>query len=284
MSWHPRVNPLIVALISLTLLLAGGNFWSVASAAKGHHHSSAQNLHLIHPGYFTVCSDTTYPPMEYGNPNHPGQYIGADVDLANALAHAMGLKGAIIVSHVFDTIIPAMLDRHLCDAIMSSMSNTPARRKLVTFVNYMRAEEAIVVRRKSSIHANGYQGLCGHSVSVESGTTELFGLEAANAHCVHKITIRSFTEDTAAYEAFAAGHVEAYTTDYPVAALYVKKSPGMFRLAGRPFVATGPYGIALPKSAHALKHALEMALRKIRANGEYMRILRKWGIAAAALK
>jgi polar amino acid transport system substrate-binding protein len=211
-----------------------------------------------------------------------GQYVGADIDLAEALARAMGLRGAVIVNNSFDTIQPALF-RHKFDVIMSSMSDTPARRQKIAFVDYMRGDEAIVVRKSSGIHANSYAGMCGHSVSVESATTELDGLNAANAHCAKKINIKQFKFDTDAFQAFMSGHADAYTGDYVVAAQYVASHPAALRLAGKSFSAGGPYGIGLLKTNHALKAALTRALASIKASGKYMQILKKWNIAAAAL-
>src|SRR5437588_4502719 len=100
-------------------------------------HATAPKYHLKNPGYLTVGSDTTYPPQESIDPSSH-QAVGADVDLANALAKAMGLKGAKIVTQTFSTIIPA-LQRGNYDVIMSSMNDTPDRRKQISFVDYMRA-------------------------------------------------------------------------------------------------------------------------------------------------
>jgi polar amino acid transport system substrate-binding protein len=211
-----------------------------------------------------------------------GQYVGADIDLAQALAKAMGLKGAKIVNNSFNTIQPALF-RHKFDVIMSSMSDTPARRKKIAFVDYMRGDEAIVVRKSSSIHANSYAGMCGHTVSVESATTELDGLNAANAHCAKKINIKQYTYDTDAFQALMSGHADAYTGDYVVAAQYVKSHAGVLRLAGKTFSAGGPYGIGLLKSNSALKAALARALAKIRSNGQYAAILKKWNVGKASL-
>jgi polar amino acid transport system substrate-binding protein len=243
--------------------------------------SAGNSLHLIRPGYLTVGSDTTYPPMESVD-KRTGKYVGADIDLAIALARAMGLRGATIINNSFNTIIPALFRRKF-DIIMSSMSDTSARRLKIAFVDYMRGDEAIVVHASSSIHANSYAGVCGLSVSVESATTELDGLNAANQHCAKKITIKQFAADTDAFQAFISGHADAYTGDYVVAAQYVKAHPGALRLAGKSFSAGGPYGIGLLKSNPALKAALTRALSKVKANGQYMAILKKWSITGAAL-
>jgi len=273
-------KPALLVALAFPILTAGPGY---ARAARVGHAPATWGaaLNLVHPGYLTVGSDTTYPPME--SSSGPGKFVGADVDLAKALAHAMGLKGAIIVDNTFDTIIPAMTTRHKYDVIMSSMNDTPERARVIGFVDYMQSSEGIVVRANGSIHANSYGGMCGHVIAVESATTEYAGIMQANKSCGKKIAIKNFTKDNDAFQAFASGHAEAYTGDLPVALLYVKTHRGTFRLAGRPFATGQKYGIGLTKNAMGLHQALVKALHKIRANGQYMKILRRWGVAAAAL-
>lgn len=289
---HKRfsLTPLAAGIFTATLILSGCGSSTSTSSTKatpvqksGGATGATQSLGLVTPNILTVCSDTSYPPMESSDPNNPGHYIGADVDLANALAKQMHLSSAKIVNTSFDSIIPA-LDAKRCDVIMSSMSDTPQRAKVINFVDYMVGEEAILVNKSSPIHASSYSGLCGKTVAVERGTTELDGLNKANSTCGTKIHLLPFTEDTAAYEAFAVGHADAYTGDVPVVGAYVKKNPTKYRLAGTPINLHEPYGIAIRKSNAALKSALQSALHGVMANGEYMRILTKWGVAAAAIK
>lgn len=277
--WRPAA---IVLAALLALGIAAGPRALAASAAA--HRPASARPKLIHAGYLTVGSDTTYPPMESSNIQHPGQYGGADIDLAGALAHAMGLKGARIVSTSFNSIIAA-LQRKNFDVIMSSMNDTPERRKQITFVDYMhlKSGEAILVNANSSIHASNYSGLCGDTVSVESGTVELDGLNAANKSCKKKMTIKSYTADTDAFQAFAAHHSDAYTTDFPVALYYLKQHSGAIRLAGKTFGTGGYYGIGVLKSNPGLKHALQTALTKIRKSGQYQKILAHWGLSSTAL-
>lgn len=270
----------IAATLSVGALLSATGIPRVHAA---HHVSRLPSAMVIKAGYLTVGSDTTYPPMESKDPSSL-KFVGADVDLANALAHAMGLRGAIIVTNTFDTLIPVMVSRHKFDVIMSSMNDRPDRRKLgVNFVDYMRASESILVKKSSSIHTNNYSGICGHTIAVERGTTEQDGINATNQHCKNKITIKLFAQDSDAYNAFAAGHAEAYSSDYPVIAKYVSSHRGQYRAAGKTFGATGQYGIAIPKTNSALYAAVKRAYHKIRANGQYKQILKRWNVQAAAL-
>ncbi len=267
------------AAVSLAFSMLGASSVGATGRVAGHS-ATASQLTLKHAGYLTVGSDTTYPPMESINPS-THKAVGADVDLANALAHAMHLHGAIIVTTAFDTIIPS-LNRGNFDIVMSSLSDTAERRKQIAFVDYMRANEGIVVKKSSSIHGDSYHAVCGLSVSVQSGTTEFMGMQDANKHCAKKINIKGYVQDTAAYQAFASGHADAYTSDLPVCAYYIKGSSAL-RLAGKTFGAGGDYGIGVPYHNKGLITALKAALKVIRANGQYSRILNKWGVNGASL-
>jgi polar amino acid transport system substrate-binding protein len=153
----------------------------------------------------------------------------------------------------------------------------------VNFVDYMRASESILVKTSSPIHANSYSGLCGRTVSVERGTTEQDGMTLANKKCKNKITIKLYAQDSDAYNAFASGHADAYTSDFPVIVQYVRSHKGQYRTAGAAFGASEDYGIAVPKKNTALFTSLKHAYAKIRANGQYKKILKRWNVEGAAL-
>jgi polar amino acid transport system substrate-binding protein len=252
-----------------------------ASGQAHQHQSSLKGVHLKNSGYLTVGADTTYPPMESVDP-HTHQAVGADIDLASALAKAMGLKGAKIVTQTFDSIILA-LGRGNFDVIMSAMNDTPAREKQISFIDYMRAGVDVLVRKSAAVTGSGYAVACGHSIAVETGTTELDGLTAQKPHCKNGLTIKPYSADTAAFQAFASGHTDMYSGDYVVCALYVKTHASAIKLAEKPFAASEDYGIGLSKKATALRAALSAALAKIQADGHYAAILKKWGVASAGI-
>lgn len=270
-------------LACLVLAGCGSSSSSSGSATSTPAKPHAAALSLMTPNRLTVGTDPSYPPMESADPSNPSNYIGADPDLAQALAKAMGLRGATLVKGAFDSLITS-LEAKRYDVIMSSMNDTPERAKTVNFVDYMTASEGILVKASNPVHANNYTPFCGKTVTVQRGTTELAGLEATNKTCSSKINILSFQADTDAYQAFAAGHADAYTSDLPVIANYIKLNPGKYREAGKPISAGQNYGIAVRKGNPALVTALRNALAKVRSDGQYTAILKKWGVEGAALK
>src|SRR5262249_14326065 len=127
-------------------------------------------------GKIVFCTDATYPPEEFFQGS---KIAGSDIDFANAVASAMGVK-AEIKNTGFDAIIAALLAKK-CDAIISGMSDTAERRKQVDFVDYLKVGQSIMVKKGNPEHITKLSDLSGKSVSVESGTTNRDYLAAESA-------------------------------------------------------------------------------------------------------
>src|SRR5947208_2745657 len=120
-------------------------------------------------GTLTVAADATYAPNEFIGSN--GKTVeGMDVDLANALATALGLK-VKVVNATFDSIIPGLAS-HKYDLGMSSFTDTKEREKTVDFVTYFSAGTSFYVKASGGPAVAGLADLCGKTVAVEKGTTQ----------------------------------------------------------------------------------------------------------------
>lgn len=225
------------------------------------------------------CSDTTYPPMES---LQGGKAIGADVDIANAIAKFMG-DTAEIKTTGFDVIIPALLAKK-CDAIISALTNTPERAKQVDFADYVTVGMLLMVKKGNPANISDLASLSGKTVAVEAATTEKATLDAQNKTFAKQgkpqITIKIFPKDTNAAIALLAGRVDAYFADATPVLYYMKKNTG-FEVAGKQ-IAAAPEGIATRKG-DPLGPKFKAAIDKLYANGEMQKILAKWGISQFAL-
>lgn len=229
----------------------------------------------------TFCSDTTYPPMES---LQGGKAVGADIDIANALVKTFGAT-ATFKTTVFDAIIPALRAKK-CDAIISSLTNTPERAKQVDFANYVTVGMSIMVKKGNPKHISGLNSLAGLTVAVQTSTTEGDVLKQLNATLKKQgkktVTVKSFPADTNAAAALLAGKVDAYFADATPVLYYIKKSGGKFEAAGKQIQAA-PEGIATRKG-DPLGKQFKTAIAKLYANGTMQKILAKWGLSAFALK
>ncbi len=228
-------------------------------------------------GKIVYCSDITYPPEESYQGTTP---VGSDIDIGTAIAAQMGVK-ADFKNTTFDSIIAALKAKK-CDAIISGMNDTAARRKQVDFTDYLSVGQSLMVKKGNPSHISDLTSLAGKSVSVESGTTNRDFLSAQSAKLVKAgkkaIDIKTFPKDTDAASALKAGRVDAYFGDAPVAVFYASKDKS-FQVAGSP-IAPIPIGIATRKG-DPLTAATQKALNALYANGTIEKIVAKWGMSHA---
>jgi polar amino acid transport system substrate-binding protein len=229
-------------------------------------------------GKIVFCTDATYPPEEYFQ---GGKIVGSDIDIGTGVAKLMGVK-AQFRNTGFDGIIAALLTKR-CDAIISGMNDTAERRKQVDFVDYLKVGQSIMVR-KGTTGISSLESLSGHTVSVESGTTNRDFLAATSKKLVKQgkkaIAIKTFPKDTDAFAALKAGRVDAYYADAPPVAYYAKTDKTVV-VAGHP-INPFPIGIAIRKG-DPLRAATQKAIAQLYANGTMKKIVARWGMAKAVV-
>jgi polar amino acid transport system substrate-binding protein len=233
-------------------------------------------------GTLIVAADATYAPMEFISSDGK-TVVGVDVDLANAIAAAMGIK-AKVVNATFDTIIPGIQAKKY-DLGMSSFTDTKARQKVLDFVTYFTAGTSFYVKAQGGPAINSLADLCGRTVAVERGTTQQDDATAQDAKCKKAgksgVTVSVYPDQNGANLALSSGRAQVGMADSPVAAYIVKQANGQFKLSGKPY-STAPYGIAVPKNSGLAKPVLA-AVKALMANGTYKSILAKWGIQSGAI-
>ena len=233
-------------------------------------------------GTVTVAMDATYPPNEFIAPDGTS-IVGMDADLSNAILQTLGLKPKL-VNATFDTIIPGIVaGKYGMGA--SSFTDTLARQKVVDFVDYFNAGEGFYTKTGSTLTFNGLASLCGHSVAVESGTTEETDAKAQSVKCAAaagpKVTVLTFSTQSEANLAVSSGRADVGFADSPVAAYIVATSNGVFQNSGSS-VNNAPYGLALPKG-NGMANPVAAAVNALIANGVYNQILTKWGVQGGAI-
>jgi polar amino acid transport system substrate-binding protein len=113
--------------------------------------------------------------------------------------------------------------------------------------------------------------LAGKKVGVQLGTTgDIWLTEQTQAEVVR------YDENTLAFQALAAGDVDAAVCDGPTAIDIVKANPEM-NLVVLPGVYTDEnYGIAVRKDRPEVLAAINKGLAAVKASGKYDEIWNKW--------
>jgi polar amino acid transport system substrate-binding protein len=235
-------------------------------------------------GTLGIGSDIAYAPIEFldETTNDP---VGLDVDLANAIAKALGVESKF-ENGGFDGLLPA-LDAERYDAIMSGMTINPERQAVVAFVAYFNAGSGIIVPAGNPDGVKGLDDLCGKKVAVQEGTIQVDTLGTASTKCTDAgkaaLGILKFGSDPEAVQALIAGQADAEIADFPVAAYSAKQSNGALEVLDNQ-IEPAPYGIAVRKSSTALAAALQKAFDQIVADGTYDQILKDWNLEGGKLE
>lgn len=231
-------------------------------------------------GKLVVASDLSYAPMEFVKEGTT-EAIGADVDIADCIADAWGVK-AEVRNTPFDAIIPALTSKQ-ADLIMSSMTASDERKKEVDFVEYFTAGSGILVKKGNPGKIASIADLCGKKVAIQVGTVQIDEAEEQNAKCGDKkITVQTFEQNTDTIQAVGTGRADAALMDFPVAKYGATKVKDT-EVVGEQYN-TGNYGIAVRKDDAEVRTALEATIKAMREKGKYTEILKYWDLEAGALK
>jgi polar amino acid transport system substrate-binding protein len=228
-------------------------------------------------GTLTVAADASYAPDEFLGSNGK-TVVGMDADLSAALAKVMGLKVSV-ANVTFDDIIPGMVaGRYMIGA--SSFTDTKAREKQVSFVDYASVGESFYTLGSGGTKIAGIANICGLTVSVETGTTEQTDASTQSKACVKAgkkpVSVKAFPNQNLANLAVSSGRAQLGFADTPVAVYQVTQSHGKFKLVGGAY-AVSPYGLAIAKSTK-LTPAIKAALVYLIKDGQYGAIFKKWGL------
>jgi polar amino acid transport system substrate-binding protein len=233
-------------------------------------------------GTLSVMTDPTYAPLEFID---GGEMVGSDVDLMNAIGEQLGVK-VEWTRGSFAGIIPGLAaDRF--DASIAGMYISDDKYESVTMVQYANAFDQILVRGDyQGPELNSYESLCGMSLTIPSGSTEIPQIKAASKECgaagKEPIDLQQFESANNALLAVTSGRADSalvsnLNADYVIgqlkADLKVHGSlPGEF-----------PMGITVAKDDVQLANAISKALEALKESGEYQQILDKWKIGASAV-
>ncbi|HJQ29437.1 MAG TPA: basic amino acid ABC transporter substrate-binding protein [Rubrobacter sp.] len=258
------VLAIAVALVFIVGCSAGTDEPFKGAAAPGDETTGPAG---IIDGKITVASNIAYPPFEYSPKGAPR---GFDIDLMNEVADRAGFK--VRYRNVrFDSILRG-LNEDLFDAAISAMTITKEREQQIDFSNpYFNADQALMVASYSEVQA--MEDLTDAPVGVQAGSTgQIKAEELLDDGQIGEI--KPYRTIGEAFAALRGGKVDGVIYDLSAAHREVVKSGGAIRYVES--VSTGEqYGIAFPKDS-PLVDPVNEALAKIKADGTYERLYKKW--------
>lgn len=223
-------------------------------------------------GVLVLGTDPTFAPFEFKGAD--GQFQGFDIDIAKAVAKDLGVKLEIRAVG-FGALMPQSVTSGRVDMALSAITITVERAKIVSFsAPYYRSAQVFIVKNGNP-QKFGWpwnSGMKGQTIGVQANTT---GQYVANDMLKPKgATIKVYDDFAAGLADVRAGRIAALIGDAPTVTDLQKRLPGQFQQAGSDLAAED-YGMVFKKNSD-LVAAANKTLAKLKASGEYQKLLNKW--------
>ena len=213
----------------------------------------------------TMATNAEFPPFEY---LENGEIVGADVEIAEAIAAKLGKK-LEITNIDFDAALTGAATGKYDIAVAGITANDERRENMNFSVDYYTASQAIIVKADSEIATAA--DLEGKKVSCQEGTTgEQYLLD-------NGFDIASYKTGAEAITALTKGKVDAVVIDDAVARALSEKQEGATIVLDEALTKEA-YAIALKKGNDALTAEIDAALEELKADGTLKAIFEKYGL------
>lgn len=213
----------------------------------------------------TMATNAEFPPFEYLEGE---EIVGADVDMAKAVAEELGME-LEITNIDFDAALTGAATGKYDMAVAGITANEERRKNMNFSDNYYQASQAIIVMADSEIKAAA--DLVGKTVSCQEGTTgEQYLLD-------NEYEIQSYKTGAEAISALTAGKVDAVVIDNAVATALSDKQEGKTVVLDEALTEES-YAIALKLGNDELTQKINEALNTLKESGKLAEIFTKYDL------
>ncbi|WP_168188743.1 transporter substrate-binding domain-containing protein [Thermoflavimicrobium daqui] len=274
----------IIFVVSTVLVLTSCNI----KVDFGGEESSANEKRLL------VATDAQFPPFE--SLGGDGMITGFDADILNAIAKEAGIEADL--KHVGWEPMFKEVEQDKADAAIAAISITPERQSKYDFTNpYFISKQLLLLPVESN--ASSMEDLKGQKIGTLVNSTGSKTVKKEFGENYSKL--KEFDDIPTAVKELAAGRLSAVVADSGVVKYYVKtlekseikkeekisSSNGeqtfivkvgstKIKALEDPFFTPESYGIVVKKGNAELLKKLNDGLQKIRANGTYDKIYKKY--------
>lgn len=216
------------------------------------------------------------PPLSFTTDT--GDWVGFDVDLANALAEELGLD--IEMVKVDETTRISFLQEGKIDLAVASMNHTRSREDAIDFsITYFWDNQSFLIRKGSYA---SLEEIMGQKVAANAGSSTIDSWKAySEAQGGQAPEIVEFTDKLAAMQALRDGVVEGYTEDNITLLALAAGDPNLELIPGGHNLVQ--FGIGLPNDDSLWRDQVNYALQELWKNGTYQEIYDRWFVGTQAV-
>lgn len=255
-----------ISYVIISVMLLGTIFTGCGKEATTSESTSA----VSQKKKYTIATDATFAPFEY---EKEGKYIGIDMDLLDAIAKLEGFTYELKPMD-FKGIIPA-LQANQIDGAIAGMSITEERKKVLDMSEGYFESGISVVAKEGNTKINAMQDLKGKTFAVKKGTAG--AKYAEDNQSTLNCKINYFNDSPSMFQEVKNGNADVTIEDYPVIAYAISVDPNSgYKIIGDK-LCKNYYGFAVSKGQNKeLLDKFNDGLKKLKANGEYDKIISKY--------
>jgi polar amino acid transport system substrate-binding protein len=212
-----------------------------------------------------VATDATFMPFEY---TENGKRTGFDIELIEAIAKQLN-KTVEWIDIDFKGLVPGLIANRF-DVAASAIYITDERRKVVDFTDSYYPGGLVVMVKKGDTRIKGPEDLAGKKVTVQVGTKSVNFLKE-KFPAAERVEVEKNQE---MFQLVEIGRADAAVTGKPAAKVYAK-ARGTLEVLDQPLTVE-EYGFALRKDEQELTKQFNEALKKLKADGSYDKLVSKY--------
>lgn len=233
----------------------------LALAACG---SSKSGLSTVNKGKLTMSTNAAFPPYE--STDDSGNFVGIDVEIAQAIAGKLGLELQIDDMDFDAALLAAQNGKS--DIVMAGVTVNEERLAVMNFSeSYSTGVQSVIVPEGSTVTLDN---LGDYMVGTQRGTT-------GNIYCTDDYGddhVIAYDNGITAVQALVNGQVDAVVIDNAPAQSLVAANPGLTILDTE--YAVEDYAIGISKNNTELLEAVNKALSELKADGTVQSIVDKY--------
>ena len=256
-----KIFIVLLLLTSLVLVACGGG--------DGATESTSTYDQVMEAGTVRIGTRNDNPPMSFINDS--GDWVGFDVDLANAVAEELGVDVELVA--VDGTTRISFLQTGEVDMSVASLNHTRDREDAVDFsITYFWDNQSFLIRKGTY---SSIDEIMGQTVAANAGSSAIPSWQEYSAAMGGAAPdIVEFDDKQAAMQALRDGAVEGYTEDNITMLSLADGDPDLELLPG----GHNPvqFGIGLPTDDSLWRDQVNYALQELWKDGTYQEIYDHW--------
>ena len=254
------MKKMIAMLLTLTLAVA---------MLAGCGATPTNELNLVEDGKLIMSTNAEFPPYE--NTDDAGNFIGIDIEIAQAIADKLGLE-LVIDNMGFDAALLAV-QNNKSDIVMAGVSVTDDRELVMDFsVSYATGVQVVIIKEGSDVTMDN---LGEKMIGAQRGTTGyIYASDSIENGGYGEDHVTAYDNGAGAVQALINGQVDCVIIDSAPAEEYVAANPGLTILEGN--WVEEEYAIGINKGNAALVDAVNAALAELTEDGTVADIIGKY--------